>query len=116
MKYLFFLSLFFLASNFTYAGDENTRYSTLDSQDNYRQAQQDSADLTELNHRVDEYRAKIYETTGMITGALTGAGTMFIMAVSLKGLLHPVAATVLCVSMLPIQMGIGAYIGNRCKQ
>lgn len=116
MKNKFFLFLLFSTSSLIYTSDENARRSTLDNQGNYGQFQhQQDAHLTELLHEVDEYETKVCESYGMITGALTGAGTMFVLAVSLKGILNPIALAILGVSMLPIQVGVGACIGKRCK-
>jgi hypothetical protein len=108
----FVLTIVLLAINSScVAQDENTIVSVLDNCGNdWRSV------AIDLDNSEDAYKTAWYAGHGMFIGALTGFGTTLAITVPLRGVLPIAASLFLGVSGTVVQMGIGAYIGYRCKQ
>jgi hypothetical protein len=121
MKAKFFLFLVFSISNFTYASDDNSGLlasaAHLDSQSNAWQGIEIGSDeeINRLVLRTNNLIAEGYASIGMFIGTFTGFGTALVTTLTQREILHPAALVFLGVGSMAAQMGIGAYIGYRCK-
>jgi hypothetical protein len=125
MKTKFFLFLVFSVSNFIYASDENSgplaSAAYLDNRGNNWQSVEIDSDeklkrlVQETNDFIDDFDTKWNTVSGMLIGTFTGFGTALATALTLREILPPAVSVFLGVGSMAVQMGIGAYIGYRCK-